>query len=416
MNIKSAKVLIYDIGGIFPEQALRLLRDCAAVKYYSEWRDAFPEMTRAKIGYGFDGIERVSNFEDHKSWADFIFVPDTMCASLVNDLRREGYAVAGAGSAEWLELERWETRQFQTQVGLAKQPTKQIVGVTALEKFLRENENWYIKIDSFRGTLESFKHTNWRSSEQEVDNVRMKAGPFKEDLIFICEKIMKGIEPGLDGITFDGDLLFPTLCGFERKGVGIIERRYDLASELPAALREINDGLAVEFKNAKTKFFFSAEFIMDKDRVPYLIDPTIRLAAPGTSAIQSEMITNYSQVVYGLATGKKVDPIMKWKYGVAIAGNSDKAEKRWLNVSFPRSMRDFIKFRMAVKKGGGYYAVPGFTSICTVLGFGNTIDAAITEATERSKEVQASGLKFDTDGILRIKEDIAEAKKLGIDF
>jgi phosphoribosylamine-glycine ligase len=415
-KMKNMKALVIDIGGLFPETALRILRDTASVKYFAEWREAFVGITRAKIGDNLDGIERVDNYEDHIDSVDFIFVPDTMCGPLVEFLKRHDYPVAGAGAAEKIELDRWYGRNLQAKNGLPVQETHRITGISELSKFLKDHKNYYVKIDCYRETLESFKHTDWKSSEQEVDNLSLKLGPYKEDFVFIVEEILEGKEPGLDGITFDGELLYPTQGGYEAKGVGIIERTYKDAKELPEALSWVNDGMAKEFQKSKTKFFFSMEMKIGKDRAPYVIDPTIRLAAPGTSAIQTEAIQNYTEVIYGLATGQKVIPIIKEKYWAAVAGESSHAEKRWLNVEVPKELRQWVKFRMAAKKGSEYYACPGFPSICTILGSGNTIDAAINQVKERSKEVKASGLHFDTHGLDDIVKDVNEGKLLGINF
>ena len=414
--MKNKKALVIDIGGLFPETAVRMLRDCASVKYFAEWREAFVGITRAKIGDNLDGIERVDNYEDHLDSSDMIFVPDTMCGSLVEFLKRHDYPVAGAGQAEKIELDRWYGRNLQRDNNLPTQETHRITGLTELSKFLKERKDYYVKIDCYRETLESFKHTDWKSSEQEVDNLALKLGPYKESFVFIVEKILEGKEPGLDGITFDGELLYPTMGGYEKKGVGIIERTYKNETELPSQLSWINDGFSTEFKKNKTKFFFSIEMKIGKDKLPYPIDPTIRLAAPGTSAIQLEAISNYTDVIHGLATGKKVSPIIKEKYWAAVAGESSHAEKRWLNVEVPKDLRQWVKFRMATKVGAEYYACPGFPSICTVLGAGNTVDEAIAQVKERSEKIKAAGLNFDTHGLDDIKKDIQEGKFLGVNF
>jgi hypothetical protein len=244
----------------------------------------------------------------------------------------------------------------------------------------------------------------------------LKLGPYKEDFEFICEELLPGKEPGLDGITFDGELLYPCQAGYEEKGVGIIEITYNSAQELPAPLKMINDGFSEEFKKHKTRFFYSAEVKIDKDKVPYVIDMTIRHAFPGTSAIQTEIIENYTEVMYGLATGNKVNPVIKYKYAAGVTGDSSAAQKRWLNVSFPKELRKWIKFRMAVKKDKEYYACPGFPSVCTVIALGNSIEEVIGLVKERVKQVKATGLSFDVKGLDDIKDNINIGKSFGINF
>lgn len=415
MALDKVKVLVYDLG-LFPEMALRLLRDCAEVKYYVPWADAFPEVIKANIGENLDGLDKIETFWDYVDEADLIFIPDTLCSDVTEYLKKHGYPVCGAGKSEKIELDRWYGRNLQKKNDLPTQETHKIIGVVELTKFLKENKNYYIKIDKFRGLLESFKHINWSSSEQEVDNIAFKSGPFKNDIVFIVEEMLEGIEPGIDGITYDGELLFPTMGGYEGKSVGIIERTYRSEKELPDALKVVSNGIAPEFKKNKTRFFFSLEMKIDKDKIPFLIDPTIRLAAPGTSAIQSEAISNYSEVIYGLATGQKINPIIKEKYWVSVTGESSAAEKRFLNVEFPKEIRQWIKFRMGTKYGNEYYAVSGFPSICSVIGSGETIDEAINIIEERTKEIKATGLTFDIDSLKHIKEDIEKGVAYGLPF
>jgi hypothetical protein len=416
MNLSNKTCLVYDLG-LFTENALRLVRDCASVKYYVPNREAFPEPFRGLIGKGLDGLERVESFEDHVDGADFIFVPDTTCGPLVEWLKKHAYPVAGAGAAEALELDRWHGRSRQKENGLPVHETHRIKGITALRKFCEEHRDYYIKVDNeFRGVSESFKHHDKRSSESRIDYIAYKVGPFKEDVVFVCEELLPGVEPGIDAITWDGELLFPTTAGYERRGSGIISKVYRTAAEIPEACRAVHEGMAPEFKRHKTRFFYSAEFKIDRDRVPYLIDPTIRLAAPGVAAIQSELIENYSEVVYGLATGQKVSPVMRHKYAIAVSMDSSEAAKTFVNISFPKEMRRWVKLRMAVKHRGDYYSVPPFDSLGCVVALGGSISEVIIAAKERAEQVDAISVNVDFAGIERIEENIEEGKKYGINF
>jgi hypothetical protein len=416
MSLKSKHALVYDLG-LFTENALRLLRDCASVKYFVPWQDAFPEPFKAKIGEGLDGMERVGSFEEHLDEADFIFVPDTTCARLVEWLRKHEYLVAGAGSAEKLELDRWHGRMRQKWNELPVQATHRIKGVTALYKFSREYPNYFVKVDvDFRGISESFYTKNAQYAESRIDWIAYKSGPYKEDVIFICEEALEGVEPGLDGITWEGELVYPTTVGYERRGSGIITRVYQTEKELPEAVKWIDGGLAPEFKKHKTHFFYSAEFKIGEDKIPYLIDPTIRLAAPGVAAIQTELFENYSEIIYGMATGEKVAPVIEHKYAAAVSMESSEAAKTWVNISFPVSLRQWIKLRMAVKHDKKYYSVPPFDSLGTVIGFGDTVKEAVDLVKERVKQVEAISLNTDLGGLDQIVADIQTGKTVGINF
>jgi hypothetical protein len=415
MSLKDKHVLVYDLG-LFTEQSLRLLRDVAEVKYFVPWVSAFPEIFREKIGEGLDGLERVDYFWDHVDKADMIFVPDTHCSDIVQFLRRHEYPVAGVGSAERLEQDRWYGRTQQKENGLPVQETHRIVGIDALMEFCKTHKNFHIKIDTFRGIEESFLHIDFHQSESTIYKMAHTLGPYKEDIVFLCEEDIPGVEPGLDAITWEGELIYPCMVGYESPGTGIVEHTVQTLNDMPLALQIIDEGLAPAFREHKMRFFYSAEIKIGPDRIPYLIDPTMRMAAPGTSAIQCELIENYTEVIYGLATGEKVIPVIKHKYGAALPMNTEEGGKEWVNIGFPEDMRKWVKLRMAVKKDKDYYMVPGFESAGCVIGFGETVEEVINVVKERANEVKGKRLNKEPTGFDGIAEHIEEGKKYGIPF
>jgi len=416
MSMANKRFLVVDLG-LFTENAVRLARDAAEVFYYTIHEDPFPEPFQAKIGEGLEGIERVWHWGQYIDKVDGIFIPDTMFADFTEWLKSHDYPVAGAGASEKLELDRYFGRKVQGKNGLPVQDTNKVKGVTALRKFTEENSDYYVKIDAFRGLEETFCYKDVKDAEQTIDTIASKLGPYKEETVFILEeKLDGGVEPGIDFITFDDELVYPTMIGYESKSVGIIERVYKDESELPDAAQWAYEGFAPEFKKNKTRFFASLEFLIGKDKLPYVIDPTVRLAAPGVAAIQTELFENYSEVVYGLCRGEMVKPIIKHKYAVAAAMESSAAEKNWVNISFPKEMRQWVKFRMAVKHKNDYYAVPGMDSLGTIIAFGNTIDEALKTVKERSEQVEGKRLSVSILDLEKVVDKIEEGRKYGIDF
>ncbi|MGA2109622.1 MAG: hypothetical protein ABSH25_18515 [Syntrophorhabdales bacterium] len=161
---------------------------------------------------------------------------------------------------------------------------------------------------------------------------------------------------------------------------------------------------------------YCADNPFNKDRVPYLLDPTIRLAAPGVAAIQCELIENYSEVVYGLATAQLVTPAMRHKYVAAVSMESSEAAKTFVNITFPKEMRRWVKLRMAIRHGSDYYSVPPFDSLGAVIGFGDSIKEAIDLVKERVKQVEALSLNTDLGGLDDLYSDIQTGKAYGINF
>jgi hypothetical protein len=428
MNISKMKVAVLDLG-LWGEDAIRFARDVAEVIYCVPNMDAFKMPYKDKIMHGMDGVEQVKMdvWFDRLDDMDFIWIPDNACAGLVEWLRRNDYPVGGVGYAEKLETDRYYGREVQQKAGLPVQSTLPLVGVGQLRELMEHGgksfgrpdfpKQFYVKVDNdYRGIEESFRHDDWGSSEGTLDRIAYKLGPYKEDIKFVCEELLEGEEPGLDGITWEGDLMYPTMGGYEGKGVGIIEKVYRTPEELPPAYNLVHEGLRPSFKKWGTRFFYSTELKMDKQGAPFLIDPTCRKAGPGTSAIQCELIDNYTEVCYGLATGERIDPIMKYKYAAACAFHSEEAINDWVRVQFPKEMRQWVKLRMACKKGGWYYAIPGFDSLGTVIGMGDSVNTAISLVEDRMEQVKCKRIDTGIEKLKIITESIEKGKKVGINF
>ena len=416
MNLRNKKVLCIDAWGMYVETAVRFMRDCAEVKYCA--------MSHAdlngKIGVGMDGIKQVDSPWSEVDKADFIFVPSNDCVGLVEYLKAHGYPVAGVGAMEKMETDRWYGRNYQREQGLSTQESHKVVGITAIREFCKAHKNYFVKVnDDFRIFSESFKHYDWKSTEPKLDYIAYKTGPFKEEIIFICEELLDGVEPGTDAITFEGELLFPTLGGYELGKKSYIARAYQNEQEYPEPYKEVHKALEPEFKKKHTRFFYSTEMIIDKSKHSFLLDPTMRMALHGGTALQTEMIDNFTEVCYGLATGVKVNPIMKHKYGISVPLMSPEVEESFVNVPFPQEMRQWIKFFTCCKKGSDYYALPNNPPdpiACCVIALGDSVKEVVDTVKERIKEVNAPCLSSDEKGLSKAQEIINDGKLVGINF
>ena len=417
MSIKGKKILVYD-WGLFTENAARLVRDGATVFYYVPWQEAFPKSTKAIIGENFDGLQKIEppkTFWSYIDKVDFLYFPDTHCGDLVEYLKGKGYSVAGVGRAEILELDRWKGRLVQKEVGLPTQNTRKVKGFDALVKILKNEKDLVVKLNIFRGDVETFIHDNYADSEPLLDNIKHELGRKAEHIEFIVEKKLEGSEPGLDGIVFDGDNLSPCMVGYEIKGSAYVGRIM-LYKDVCIQLKRINDKLAPIFKKMKTRFFFSTEVIIPDRIKGYLIDYTCRGAAPCVSAIQTELIENFGDVIEGLATGKKVQPVMKYKYAVGVPLESEQCDKNWLKVEVSKDVKQWFKFRMACKLDGNYYVVPGFKSVGSVIALANTVQEAVRLVQERAIEIKAHQLDKNLSGLDDIEKRIEKGKAVGITF
>jgi len=465
MNLKNKTILVWDYG-LFTEIAAALIRDFKQVFYYVPWQDAFPSSSKQKIGIDFKGITRIQNFWEYVDKVDLIASFDTYCGDVVDYLRRKGYRTWGAGEAEAMELQRWQMRQEQALKGMATQATLRLKSVDDLETYLMGiknqvedqfgekngmvinkrlnhlwdkykgfNEDYFVggNIDelikefligakkkfvkaNMRGDIETFYVPSYDDSVSKLNSLFETLGHRgdAQETEFVIEENKEGIEPGFDGIQVNGQFLNPTAWGFERKGGGYIGKICNY-EDLPDFMKSMNAQLSEILKEfSPTCSFFSTEFIVGSDKKPYLIDPTVRNPAPVGSAIFSELYRNLGEILYNGAEGKTTVPEMyPTKYIGGFSCDSEWADKHELEVEVAPEIDRWVKFRKAYQKDKKYYALPGFNSICSIIGFGNTVDEVIKVVDQRADKVKAYELQT-THNLNLIQEDIEKGRELGI--
>jgi len=407
--------LIWDFG-LCTEVAVRIAREGHKVYYFVPWQDAFPKSTKAIIGEGMEGVERVLNFFDYIDKVDYICFFDTHTADLASFLRSKGYKVFAPFRGEILELDRIRMKKVQKVLGLPTQKWKEIKGLDNLREYLKKTKDKWVKLNIFRGDIETFYHKDFTSSEaQYFEKLGYELGPKRNKVNFLIEDKIGEVEPGFDGLVVDGNYLSPCMYGYELKGAGYIGKIVPY-KELPKPLKEVNDKLSLVFKKTKTRSFFSTEVRVERNKQGFLIDPTVRMPMPVPGAIELEIFENIVEAIINACEGKTTNlrPLAKYTAGVCL--ESEWAENNWLEVEFPEKIRRWIKFRMACRIDGRYYAVPGFSSVCSVIAIGNSIEEVIEKVKERVEMIEGRELDKDTSGLDKVYETIKKGRKFGIDF
>lgn len=148
-----------------------------------------------------------------------------------------------------------------------------------------------------------------------------------------------------------------------------------------------------------------------------------RAPMPVPSAIHLEIWENISDFIINAAKGKLIPLKPKAIYGVGVNFESSWAQEHW--VALPDEIknpevRPFVKLRMACVIDGKYYSLPGFQSLGSVIGLGDTIQEALDNC---KKNIEKSGIDkikevtYTLSGLEEIiKETIPEGRKVGIDF
>lgn len=413
MDFSKKKVLVWDAGGYAEEHAIRLGRDFDKVYYYTPWQgEGYPSFTSYALGLGMEGIEKVKEFSKYIDKVDLICFFDLGEGDTADFLRKSGHLVYGAGLGEELEMDRFRTRQMQKEFGMLAQKTLKLKGISALQKHLKSRkEEGYVKLSTFRGDIESFPFKDYESIKLRLDEIASYWGPFQEMFDFIVEDKVEGVEPGLDAF-FNGQLIKPTLWGFEYKG-GYIGTYSD---KPPRVVTEFIDKFAPYLRRVDYRGAISAEVRVPSPGKCFLIDVTARFPFP-LSVIYTESIKNYSEVIWCCATGEEVRIEPATKYVGLFRRASEYPRDHWMRLQFDEKKRNRIKLRRAAKVGGHYYLVKGRAEGFLIIGLGNSVDEVISEIMELSKGVDAVDLRYNTaDAYPKIKGVIEEAKTKGIYF
>ena len=408
-------------NGLFPSFAARLAKDYGHVYYYSPQNGQFPELTAARLGDGQENVERVDDvFCEQFDDVDIFAFCDVGFGKLQAHLESIGKRVFGAGLGEELELKRVWLKEHMKSLGLPVNEYEVVTGMAALREFLQDkrHDGWFVKVDKYRGTFESFCAINYRLIKPVLDSIEANIGELSLDQEFICEApIDDAVEIGTDGYTVLGKFPAMQLAGIEDKDLGYIGR-FIATRDLPSQLTDFNNAMTDTFAAYRYKGFFSTEVRIPDDLTGYMIDFTARLPSPPSEAYQW-LYLNVSEIVDAASYGECVDPIPAAEYVCEIILKSDWAESSPLPISFPDKYSDRLAFHNLFISDDGPNIIPqgvGIKEIGAAVGMGNSLDAAIAEAKEISDSVKGYGIVPCKGSAESIKEKIKHLEDYGISF
>jgi hypothetical protein len=399
--------------------ARRIAKDFEKVYFYNPYViNGFPEHNPVDIGRGVDNIIKIYSWEDYFEEIDIFIFPDLYNEGIQELLRRQGKLVWGSGKGQIMETDRGYMKRLQKDLGLPINEYEEVEGLYELESRLRFLEDRYIK-SSLRGDSETFHHTNYVLSKEELKGMKHRMGIFDKKEKYIIESPIDSIaEIGIDTMVCDGQYLPESLTGIELKDVGYYGRmvRYD---RLPKQLKLISDKLSPVFQSFGYRGAYSNEVRVDKKLNGYLIDQTCRLPSPPASLMYM-MYENISEIIWSIASG--VMPKVKYKYehGVQFIIKSESAKTEPVAIQFPKEFTDYIDIKnLVIDDDGTYYYTPNGIEMCeigAVVGCGNTMEQAVKTATEIAKTIKGFDIKINTDCIDDAKKQISDLNKKGIRF
>lgn len=420
MKYQDKSVCLIDHGNML-EFAVKLTEDFGKVYFWSDWKGFLPDADSLQVGMGIPGVTRVEDFWTIVDDIDLFIFLDIYDADLQQHLRNIGKRVFGVGGAEKLELNRWDFVKWKDKVGLALPETMRVIGLEKLEEALHRKEfdkSAFIKVSKVRGSMETFHHSDWDMTKLFLDELSHNLGARGAIQEFIIEaEIDAKVEIGSDIFTVDGKYPEVGCYGIELKDLGYLSR-CDRYENFPTALKKVNDKLSPMFKENQSRGVFSTEVRVGQDRVPYFIDFCARAGSP-TMESEMEMYSNWAEILWEGSQGIMVTPKPLHKYGAIVMMHSEWAMENWQPIGFPDKIRNNIKLRDFTIIKGKYYVVPhvkGWNRIGSIVGFGNTWQAAVGQVKEVAGQIKAYKLDIALDAFEKLEEEISECKKVGITF
>lgn len=405
MNLTDKKVVVYDSGGLFVSLAERLasMKAFAEVDYFREWQDGFCNGSELAIGFGLQefGVNRLKYFWPNMDKYDLFIFPDVFHGDLQEYLRSIGKRVWGAGNKGELEQSRWNTHELIKEIGLPANDAEQIHGITNLRSYLKEHENVFVKISTFRGMSETFESKNYIQSKDQLDELESRYGAIMELIDFVVEKdIPDAEEVGYDGYCIDGEFPNNSFFGFEIKNKAYIGKLVDY-DELPDEVKKANTKLSYYMDGYRQ--FWSTEL-----RNGIVIDITARHASPAGETF-CQAFDNLPEILWFGAEGKLVHAETSAKFVAQIILCSPWAENHPIAIQFPESIRQVVKIYNHCRINGADYCIPDETRAkeCgSVVGLGKTIDEACKAAKDAAQQVSGFQLKPEIDSLDKARQEM----------
>jgi hypothetical protein len=403
--------------GLYVHQSEALSEDGKnRVLYHTPYETRDPHFKDYVIGKGFGHLEKVLYPEDYYEKADCIVFPDVSGNSLCNFLRKiyPDKSIWGSGLGERLENDRVLLKEWCAELGLDVNKYTVIKGVDKLREHLKTNKDKYVKINIFRGDMESFHSPDYDSIESVLDELAVTLGSDKNEYDFIVEDAIKtDVEAGADVIFNGKEFLSSMFCGYElHKNLYVAH----VTDRLPEPLMETLDAFTPLLRKMQYRGAFSTEEKVVSANEHYFIDACMRLPNP-LSALYPVFIKNWAEVVYQVGLGNKIDLDIEHKYVGAFGLTSLAAKDSYVKINIKEGHDKDVRLQMVTGRNGKNYAVPGWEVVAILVAGGNSVDEVLNKLKENAKYVDAHFLDKDPlEGIDMIKEVIKKGEKVGIKF
>jgi len=384
---KSKKKFLVIDTGIGLDHALQLGKD-STVYYYTNWQTPYPTIEASILGYGFDEIQKIEDYGKillEKS-IDAIIFTDVGFGSLADYFRAQGYSVWGTSElAEKLEQDRIFMINTFKELGIGVPATYICKGIKELLKFLSNNEGktYFIKINKFRGNVETFSVNS--ASQAELLLMQSDMGKILEIADFVVQEPCPGVEIGIDAFFNGKEFIKPYFVTLEKHAtVGKWEEK-SFWDDL--WLNKIKDWLAETGYRGN----ISLEAFYDNGKI-YALDTTCRFPYPN-SCLFPRTIKNWSDAVLEISKGNYPKLEITSSYSAEIPIFSDAAHKSIKDIQkeliFNLDEKEIDKYfaiRNMIKLDGKLYHISLDEMLTFAIGYGNTANEAIGNAQKMTEK------------------------------
>lgn len=414
-DVSQATALVID-HGLFISTARRLAKEFKRVLYYRPAEDGFPRINDCIIGSGFPDIEKCEDIWKVKDDVDCFVFPDIGFSGLQLELEKQGFPVWGSRNADSLEIYRQKFHRILKETGLPVPKFVVIKGCAKLREHLKDQEDKYLKISQFRGSMETTHWRSWDLDEGFLDLLACRFGASKELIPFmVFDKLDTEIEIGSDTYSVDGAWPSLMLNGLEHKDkgyIGAVTKKEDM----PDVLTEVLDAFGPILAKYRCRNQWSTE-VRVVDGKGYFTDPTPRGGLPSTAS-QLAAWKNFGDIVWRGAHGELVDPEPSCKYTAECMISGKSKKEQWPVVELPKELEDWTAFGNCCMIDGRI-VFPADDSHGDDLGWlvatGDTLEELIDNLKGHA-DILPDGLDADTDSLVDLLKEAHTAKKEGVEF
>lgn len=405
--------------GTFIDVAESMSKVVKKTYYHSPIQDEFLDIKKCCLGDGIEGIERIDDFmqPDIVKEVDCWIFPDIGFDGHQKYLKSIGKAVWGSNGVESLELYRTRFIEILKKLGLPMVKTVKITGLSKLSDHLKGVKNKWIKVNRYRGNMETWKHIDYDHSIPELIRLAEEFGGLSKYVTFVVQdEIETSVEIGYDGWNVRGQFPESSFQGYEKKNELYLGSLLKY-KKLPEAVRIVNESLAPFLEEHDYKNFIASEIRWVSEDEFYFIDPTMRM--PGQTGEQLlETCSNLPKIIWEGSNGILSKPEWNMQFAAAATVHYTVDGKGWRVLRVPESLKQWFKPLHYCESDGLHHFPPHRNDEVGVLigSRGETIEDSIESLKENFEEFGDEPVSIRTDGFVDLIKSIEEAESEGVEF